>query len=56
MKRKSIIMLAMLLLFVVLSFGICLLLYKYTTIFEKNQWTITQYGPRNMNSSFYNHL
>ena len=29
------------------------ILKKTTTLFSKDEWTITQYGPREINSSFY---
>ncbi len=50
-KEKIIFLLTSLLLIMII--GTCLLLYKYTTVFDKNQWSITQYGPRHANSSFY---
>ncbi len=53
MKRKTQIIIAITFLLLITVTGICLLLYKYTTLFDKNQWTITQYGPRHTNSSFY---
>lgn len=50
MKTKKTILSAIIL--VVLLLG--LILYKkWYDIFPKDQWTITQYGPRDMNSSFY---
>lgn len=30
-----------------------IILYKTTNLFAKDEWTITQYGPREINSSFY---
>lgn len=30
-----------------------LLLPKFKNVFEKDEWTISQYGPRDINSSFY---
>lgn len=53
MKKKTktkVIIIAFTFLFLAIS---GLFLYKYTNIFAKNQWTITQYGPRHNNSSFY---
>lgn len=50
MKTKKAILRAIIL--VVLLLG--LIIYKkWDDIFPKDQWTITQYGPRDINSSFY---
>lgn len=50
-KRTKILMVSGCLLFLLTALG--LILYKYTNVFAKNQWTVTQYGPRHNNSSFY---
>lgn len=50
-KTKSI---AILIAFCILILAVMVLfLYKYTNLFARNQWTVTQYGPRHNNSSFY---
>lgn len=50
MKMKKKILLTLLVLGVA---GGVLLYRKWDRIFPKDQWTVTQYGPREMNSSFY---
>lgn len=51
MKKKTKLLIAVFSFFIFAATG--LFLYKYTNIFAKDQWTITQYGPRNNNSVFY---
>lgn len=49
-KYKS---LAAIVLFLMLIFGIFVVVYKKTNLFAKDEWIITQYGPRDINLSFY---
>lgn len=45
--------LAAIVLFLMLIFGIFVVVYKKTNLFAKDEWIITQYGPRDINLSFY---
>lgn len=49
-KRKLLFVIPVILL--MMSWGF-VFLYKKTTFFAKDEWTITQYGPRDINMSFY---
>lgn len=51
-NRKSLLIIVIvgLLLLLTLAF---IILYKKTNLFAKDEWTITQYGPRDINLSFY---
>lgn len=49
-KRKIFISAGVLVLFLLAAI---LLLLKSAKVFEKDEWTISQYGPREINSSFY---
>ncbi len=49
-KRKIFILAGMLALFLLTA---AFLLLKSTKVFKKDEWTISQYGPRETNSSFY---
>lgn len=51
MKRKKIYLIVLISFVLLLLVGV--ILYKTTTLFTKDEWTITQYGPREINSSFY---
>lgn len=53
MKKKTKNILIILLLFFFLICGFLLWAYKFTNLLAKDEWTITQYGPRHNNSSFY---
>jgi len=51
--RKKYKALAAIVLFLILIFGTFVVVYKKTNLFAKDEWTITQYGPRDINLSFY---
>ncbi len=52
MKRKYKVLLA-LVVFLMLVFVFFVVIYKKTNLFAKDEWTISQYGPRDINLSFY---
>lgn len=51
MKKKTTYLFVLILFVLLLLVGV--ILYKTTNLFAKDEWTITQYGPREINSSFY---
>lgn len=51
--RKKYKALAAIVLFLMLIVGIFIVVYKKTNLFAKDEWIITQYGPRDINLSFY---
>lgn len=53
MKKRSKIIIFLTFCLVLFLAVLGLYLYKYTNLFAKDEWTVTQYGPRHNNSSFY---